>query len=235
MSEAPAPLILIVDDEPQMRRLLTMALETAGYRVVAAQSGGEGLALAAQQRPALVLLDLGLPDTSGQEILRRLREWSPVPVLILTALDSEAEKIALLDAGADDYVTKPFHTGELLARVRVALRHAAKDPGPPVYRSVPLVVDLASRRVTLHEDEVELTATEYALLRLLVRHAGRVLTHRMILREIWGPQAESQTHYLRVYVARLRSKLSPGAPGDGWICTESAVGYRWVEGPPESR
>ncbi|MBN8248810.1 MAG: response regulator transcription factor, partial [Verrucomicrobia bacterium] len=152
--------------------------------------------------------------------------------IILTALDSGPEKIALLDAGADDYVTKPFHTGELLARVRVALRHATPDPGPPVYRSGPLVVDLASRRVTLHGAEVELTATEYALLRLLVRHAGRVLTHRMILREIWGPQAESQTHYLRVYVARLRAKLSAGASGDGWIRTESAVGYRWVEADP---
>lgn len=229
MKEGLEPLVLVIDDEPQIRRLLTLTLESNGFRVLAASGGQEGLVLAAQQRPSAVLLDLGLPDLSGGEVLRRLREWSEVPVIILTALDVEAEKVSALDAGADDYVTKPFNTGELLARLRVALRHASRDPAPPVFQAGPLVVDLATRRVTIHGREVTLTVTEYSLLRFFVRHAGKVLTHRMILREVWGPAAESQMHYLRVYVARLRTKLSAGGDAFDLIRTESGVGYRLVE------
>jgi two-component system KDP operon response regulator KdpE len=228
-TSAPKPLVLVIDDEPQIRRLLTVTLEAGGYRVTTAERGQEGLVLAAQQPPALVLLDLGLPDLPGGEVLGRLREWSAVPVIILTAHDDEAEKVTLLDAGADDYVTKPFHTGELLARLRVALRHAVPEAAPPVFRTGRLVVDLATRHVTLDGHEVSLTATEYSLLRLFVRHAGRILTHRQILREVWGPAAETQTHYLRVYVARLREKLEAGSCLSELILTEPGVGYRLAE------
>lgn len=228
-STTPATLALVIDDEPQIQRLLTLALEDAGYRVLVAGRGQEGLVLAAQHRPGVVLLDLGLPDLPGAEVLRRLREWSSVPVIVLTALDSESDKIAALDAGADDYVTKPFNTGELLARVRVALRHAAKEAEPPVFHSGALVVDLASRRVTVAGQDVSLTATEYSLLRLFVRHAGKVLTHRQILRDVWGAGAEEQTHYLRVYVARLREKLERKPAEPELIVTEPGVGYRFAE------
>lgn len=225
----PAPLALVIDDEPQIQRLLTLLLEAAGHRVLVAARGQEGLVLAGQHRPGVVLLDLGLPDLPGGEVLRRLREWSSVPVIVLTALDAESEKIAALDAGADDYVTKPFNTGELLARIRVALRHAAKEPEPPVFQSGPLVVDLAGRRVTVAGQDISLTATEYSLLRLFVRHAGKVLTHRQILREVWGAGAEEHTHYLRVYVARLREKLERQPAEPELIVTEPGVGYRFAE------
>lgn len=219
-------MVLIIDDEPQIRRLLALTLEANGYRTLSTDKGREGCLLAAQQRPALVLLDLGLPDVPGMEVLRRLREWSAVPIVILSVVDAEAEKVAALDLGADDFVTKPFHTGELLARLRVALRHAEKRPEEPVFRIGPLVVDLAERRVTVHSKPVPLTATEYALLRLFVRHAGKALTHRYILREVWGPGSEEQTHYLRVYMARLREKLEVEAGGPSLFTTESGVGYR---------
>ncbi len=228
---AAKPLVLVIDDEPQIRRLLTLTLEANGYRVVTAERGQEGLVLAAQQAPALILLDLGLPDLPGTEILRRLREWTAVPVIILSVLDDETGKIAALDAGADDYVTKPFNSGELLARIRVALRHAEKKSEPPVFHTGHLVVDLASRRVTSGGQEVSLTATEYNLLRLFVRHAGKVLTHRQILREVWGPNAETQTHYLRVYLARLREKLERDPSQPELFVTEAGVGYRLVPVP----
>jgi two-component system KDP operon response regulator KdpE len=226
MTENLKPLVLIVDDEPQIRRLLTVTLEAGGYRVLPAASGQEGLALAAQHRPAIVVLDLGLPDVLGQEVLRRLREWSSVPVLILSVQDDDAGKVAALDAGADDYVTKPFSSAELLARLRVALRHAGKEEEDSVFKSGSLVVDLAGRRVTVKGQEVSLTATEYNLLRLLVRHAGKVLTHRQLLRSVWGPASEEQTHYLRVYVAHLRDKLEADPSQPALIVTEPGVGYR---------
>ena len=226
MQNGATPMVLIIDDEPQIRRLLALTLEANGYRTLSTDKGREGCLLAAQQRPALVLLDLGLPDVPGMEVLRRLREWSAVPIVILSVVDAEAEKVAALDLGADDFVTKPFHTGELLARLRVALRHAEKRPEEPVFRIGPLVVDLAERRVTVHSKPVPLTATEYALLRLFVRHAGKALTHRYILREVWGPGSEEQTHYLRVYMARLREKLEVEAGGPSLFTTESGVGYR---------
>jgi len=226
----PKPAVLVVDDEPQMRRLLTVALEAGGYRVLVAVSGEEGLVLAAQHRPALVLLDLGLPGVQGLDALRRLREWTDTPVIVLTVQDSEAEKIAALDGGADDYVTKPFNTGELLARMRAALRRAKKEEPSPVFSSRGLVVDLASHRVTRDGQEVSLTATEWSLLRLFVRHAGKVLTHRQILREVWGPGHDEHTHYLRVYIAHLREKLEADSSQPELFVTESGVGYRFTAG-----
>ncbi len=221
------PLVIVIDDEPQIRRLLTLTLEGNGYRTLTSDKGLEGLVLVAQQRPALVLLDLGLPDVGGLEVLRRLREWSSVPVVVLSVQDAEADKVGALDLGADDYVTKPFHAGELLARIRVALRHAEKKPEEPVFRTGTLVVDLASRVVTQKGKPVQLTATEYSLLKLFVKHAGKVLTHRHILREVWGPGSEEQTHYLRVYLARLREKLEVDPSQPVLFTTEPGVGYRF--------
>jgi len=230
MNDPLRPLVLVVDDEPQIRRLLTVTLEANGYRVISAVNGQEVLLLAAQHRPALVILDLGLPDLSGQEVLRRLREWSSTPVLILSVMDDEKGKVAALDAGADDYVTKPFNTDELLARLRVAARHSVKTEEAAVFHVKNLVVDLASRRVTVGGKEVKLSVTEYNLLRLLVRHAGKVITHRQILREVWGPGHEEDTHYLRVYVAHLREKIEANPAQPELLITELGVGYRFLAG-----
>jgi two-component system, OmpR family, KDP operon response regulator KdpE len=222
------PLVLIVDDEPQIRRLLTVSLEANGYRVLSAVNGQEGLVLAAQHQPALVILDIGLPDLSGQEVLRRLREWSQAPVIVLSVRDDEKGKVAALDAGADDYVTKPFNTDELLARLRVALRRATNQEESAVVQAKNLVMDMATRRVTVGGKEVKLSKTEYDLLRLLARHAGKVLTHRQILREVWGPGHEDDTHYLRVYIAHLREKIESHPESPALILTELGVGYRFL-------
>jgi two-component system KDP operon response regulator KdpE len=229
VSLTPKPTVLVVDDETQIRRLLRVCLEAAGYRVEEAASGQEGITQAAQRRPDVVVLDLGLPDLDGVSVLKRLREWSQVPVVVLSVRDREEDKIAALDNGADDYVTKPFSTGELLARLRVALRHAQPAPEATVFRTGQLEVDLTARVVKLKGKEVKLTATEYSLLRLFVRHAGKVLTHRQILREVWGPNAVEQTHYLRVYLARLREKLEVNPAEPKLFVTEAGVGYRLVE------
>jgi two-component system, OmpR family, KDP operon response regulator KdpE len=229
MNHPNSPNALVIDDEPQIRRLLTITLEAHSYRVTTANNGQEGLVLAAQHRPDVIVLDLGLPDFSGLEVLKRLREWTQTPVIILTVQDAEADKIAALDNGADDYVTKPFNTGELLARLRSALRHADKARAEdPVFHTGDLVVDLVARRVTRKGQPVKLTATEYALLRLFIRHAGRVLTHRQILREVWGQGHEEHTHYLRVYMAHLREKLEKNPSAPALLITEPGVGYRLV-------
>lgn len=225
------PLVLVVDDEPQIRRLLTITLEANGYRVLAATGGQEGLVLAAQHKPALVILDLGLPDLSGQAVLGRLREWSQAPVIILSVRDDEKGKVAALDAGADDYVTKPFNTDELLARLRAALRRASSQEAVAVLQIKKLTLDFASRRVTVGGKEVKLTKTEYDLLRLLAQHAGKVLTHGQILREVWGPTHEKDTHYLRVYVTHLREKIEATPEAPELILTELGVGYRFC--PPQ--
>ena len=225
------PLALVIDDELQIRRLLRVCLEANGYRVSEAATGKEGLAEAAQRPPDVVLLDLGLPDMDGVAVLKRLREWSRVPVVVLSVRDREEDKIAALDNGADDYVTKPFATGELLARLRVAQRHALPAAENSVFRSGDLEVDLAARVVKLGGQEVKLTATEYSLLRLLVQHAGKVLTQRQILKEVWGPNAVEQTHYLRVYMAHLREKLERDPSQPRLFLTESGVGYRLMELP----
>lgn len=218
--------ILIVDDERQIRRLLKVALTGHGYEVLEAAGGQEGLQLAVAQRPDLIILDLGLPDTDGLEVLRQLREWSAVPVIILSVREQESDKIAALDSGADDYVTKPFGMGELLARIRVALRHRAGIENEPILKFDELVIDLARRRVTVKGEEVRLTPTEYELLKNLSLHAGKVLTHRHLLRVVWGPGSESDTHYLRVYIGQLRRKIESDPSRPRHIITEPGVGYR---------
>jgi len=220
---------LVIDDEPQIRRLLRVTLEAANYHVIDAATGQDGLVQAAQYRPNVIVLDLGLPDQDGVTVLKRLREWSRVPIIILSVQDRDAEKAAALDAGADDYVTKPFGSAELLARLRVALRHSEQHSEAPIFKTGQLVVDLADRRVTLAGKELSFTATEYNLLRLLVRHSGKVLTHRFLLREVWGPNSENQNHYLRVYVARLREKLETDPAKPELILTEPGIGYRLME------
>jgi two-component system KDP operon response regulator KdpE len=228
---SPKPAVLVIDDEVQIRRLLRVTLEANGYRVLEAATGGDGIVEAAQRKPDAIVLDLGLPDLDGLVALKRLREWSRVPVLILTVRDADDEKVAALDSGADDYVTKPFSTAELLARLRVALRHAQPLPENAVFRSGDLEVDLASRQITVRGKQVKLTPTEYAFLRLLVRNAGRVVTQRQILTEVWGPKAVEQTHYLRVYAAHLREKLERDPARPELILTEPGVGYRLIVSP----
>ena len=228
---APLPLVLVVDDEPQMLRFLRAALPPHGYRVIEAATGEAALVETASRQPDIVLLDLGLPDLDGIEVTRRLREWSRVPILVLSARDQEGDKVQALDAGADDYVTKPFGTGELLARMRVALRHAAGAGGATssVLEAGELRIDVAAHRVFVGAREVRLTRTEFRLLALLARHAGKVLTHRQILNEIWGPNAVAHTHYLRVYMGQLRHKLEADPARPRWLHTETGVGYRLQE------
>jgi two-component system, OmpR family, KDP operon response regulator KdpE len=221
---------LIIDDEPQIQRLLTITLEANGYRVTTASNGKEGLATAAERRHDVIILDLGLPDLSGISVLKQIRDWTQTPVIILTVQDAESDQIEALDSGADDYVTKPFKTGELLARLRAALRRSDKGKTEePIIHFGDLAVDLANRRVTRKGEPIKLTATEYAVLRLFVQHAGKVLTHRHILREVWGPENEQQTQYLRVYVTRLREKLEANPAAPVLFLNESGVGYRFAE------
>jgi two-component system KDP operon response regulator KdpE len=222
----PARTALIIDDEKQIRRLLRLALEGAGFQVYEAETGEAGLSEIVHRRPDVVLLDLGLPDMEGVKVLRRLREWSDVPVLILSVRDDAEEKVAGLDAGADDYVTKPFDTAELLARVRVAQRRSLTEAGEPVFTSGTLCVDFSARQVKLAGAEIKLTPTEYSLLRVLVQNAGKVVTHRQLLRTVWGEKAESQAQYLRVYVTHLRKKLQTNADASSLIKTEVGIGYR---------
>jgi two-component system KDP operon response regulator KdpE len=224
------PIALIIDDEVQIRRLLRVGLESENYQVHEAETGQQGLVEIANRKPAIILLDLGLPDMDGLEVLKRLREWSEAPVLVLSVRDDEAGKVAALDAGAEDYVTKPFSTPELLARLRVAQRKTRPEEEVSVFKSGDLIVDLTARVVTRAGAEVRLTATEYSLLRLFVRHQGRVLTHRYILREIWGPQSEEHRQYLRVYVTHLRQKIEPDSTKPRLIKTEPGIGYRFELG-----
>jgi len=229
MSDKLKPIALVIDDEPQMRRLLRVTLESNGYQVFDAANGQDGIAQAAQRRPEIILLDLGLPDLDGATVLKRLREWTKVPVIILSVRDRENDKIAALDAGADDYVTKPFSPGELLARVRTAMRRAQPENANSAFRSGDVEVNLATRAVLKNGKEVKLTATEYSLLKLFVQHAGKVLLHRQILREVWGSNYEEQTHYLRVYMAHLREKLENNPAKPELFITESGIGYRLLQ------
>jgi two-component system, OmpR family, KDP operon response regulator KdpE len=224
-----APIALVIDDEPQIQRLLRVTLEANGYRVFDAATGSDGIAQAAQRRPDAVLLDLGLPDLEGMEVLKRLREWSRVPVIILSVRDREDDKVAALDAGADDYVTKPFNSAELLARLRAVLRHVQPQGADAIFRTGELEVDLSARVVRKHGQEIKLTPIEYSLLRLFVTHAGKVLTHRQLLTEVWGPKAVEQTHYLRVHIAHLREKLETNPAQPELFITEPAVGYRLID------
>ena len=221
------PLLLLIEDDPAMRRFLRAALGTHDFRLVEAGTMREGLAQAAGRNPDVILLDLGLPDGDGLDATRQLREWTPTPIIVISARGQEHDKIAALDAGADDYLTKPFSVGELLARIRVALRHrAAGDEAPAIFVAGALKVDLGRRTVTVGEADVHLTPTEYKLLAVLVKHAGKVLTHRQLLLEVWGSHQATQTQALRVYVTQLRHKIEPDPARPRLLITEPGVGYR---------
>ena len=219
---------LVIDDEPQIRRLLRILLEQEQYRALESDSGRRGLSEIALRRPDVVLLDLGLPDMDGMAVLERLRQWSRVPVLILSVRDGPEDKVAALDAGADDFVTKPFESAELLARLRAIQRRVQVGAEESVFEAGHLVVDFNSRTVEVNGREVKLTATEYALLKLLALHAGKVVTHKQLLREVWGPNAEEQSQYLRVYMMHLRKKIEIPDAAERLLRTESGIGYRLV-------
>lgn len=225
------PLVLIVEDELPIRRFLRAALANEDYRFNEAESGEEGLRSAIAQPPDLVVLDLGLPDIDGLAVIARLREWSAVPIIVLSARGQERDKVAALDAGADDYLTKPFGVGELLARIRVALRHAARtgESEGTTFQVGELRIDLAARRVFLGEREVHLTPLEYRLLVTLAKNSGKVLTHRYLLKEVWGPGQAAETHYLRVYMAGLRRKIEADPARPRYLLTEQGVGYRLAD------
>lgn len=231
MTDLPAPRsrVLIVEDEAPIRRFLRVALEAEGHVVSEAASAREGIAKAALEAPAAMILDLGLPDADGVSVLRAVREWSALPVLILSVRSDEAGKIAALDAGAQDYVTKPFSTGELLARLRGLLRDRARDAAPAVLTLGPLVIDAAEHRATLEDGDMKLTRREFDLLWLLASHAGRLVTQEMALRAIWGPAHAGDSQYLRVYIRNLRAKLGDDAADPRWIFTEPGVGYRLAD------
>jgi two-component system, OmpR family, KDP operon response regulator KdpE len=223
--------IVVVEDEPEISRFLESALTGQGYDVTAAEAGKVALKLCSAHPPDLVILDLGLPDMDGKDVIRHLREWSRMPILVLSARDQEAEKVAALEAGADDYLTKPFGTAELMARIKVALRHAGRreQVAEQSYTHSGLVIDLARRKVTLKELEIHLTPTEYDLLAVLARKAGQVVTQAELLREVWGRNSEEHDHYLRIYVQRLRQKLSDDPLHPRYIFTEPGIGYRLAE------
>ena len=225
MSEA-GQRVLVVDDETSIRRYLRTALSAQGFKVYEAANGQEALNGAVANHPDLIILDLGLPDFDGIEVTRRLREWSTTPIIILSVREAENDKIAALDAGADDYLTKPFGTGELMARMRVALRRLASKPDDPILQVDNLKMDVSRRIVTLDENQISLTPTEYDILRLLLQNAGRVLTHRQLLRQVWGTAYESEMHILRVNISNLRRKIEPDPARPTYIRTEPGVGYR---------
>jgi two-component system KDP operon response regulator KdpE len=224
------PIVLVIDDEIQIRRLLELTLKTNGYKVLLAETAQEGVRRAEMDHPELVVLDLGLPDMDGIEVLKKIRRWSSMPMVVVSVRDSETDIVRCLDAGADDYLIKPFRTGELLARVRTALRHRPGQPEGDLFESHGLTVDLAARSVKKSGIPVKLTATEYSLLGLLIRHAGKVLTHRFILQEIWGPSHADETQYTRVYVGQLRKKIEADPTNPKLILTESGIGYRFQAG-----
>jgi two-component system, OmpR family, KDP operon response regulator KdpE len=221
--------VLVIDDEVQIRRLLKITLESAGIAVLEADTGRIGLEEAARCHPDAIILDLGLPDLGGLQVLKQLREWSKVPVLVLTVLAAEGDKVAALDAGADDYLTKPFGSAEITARLRAILRRVTDENEPSVVTFGEIEMDLAARTVRRAGAEVRLTAKEYAMLRLLVVHRGKVVTHGQMLRELWGPKAEENTHYLRVHMTHMRQKLEAEPHKPRHLRTESGIGYRLVE------
>jgi two-component system KDP operon response regulator KdpE len=223
--------ILVIDDEPQIRKFLRISLNAYRYEVVEAVRGEDGIAKCATESPDLVILDLGLPDLDGQEVIARIREWSKVPIIVLSVRAAEADKVAALDRGADDYVTKPFGIHELLARVRAALRGRRRDgePPPAVVTVGDLSVDIPRRRVQVAGTEIRLSRKEFAILRLLAQHAGRIVTHRHLLREVWGPAYEAESHYLRIYIGHLRQKLGDDPADPRYISNEPGVGYRLLE------
>jgi two-component system, OmpR family, KDP operon response regulator KdpE len=220
------PKILAIDDEIQIRRLLQLTLEPNGYQLRFAETGNDGIIMAGSERPDLIILDLGLPDIDGLTVLKRIREWATLPILILSVRNSEGDIIACLDAGADDYLVKPFRTGELLARVRTALRHRPRNQEKELFTTHNLSVDLAMRIVKKGNEVVKLTVTEYSLLALFVRNSGRVLTHNFILEQVWGPTFSEEAQYTRVYVGQLRKKIEDDPANPKILLTESGIGYR---------
>jgi two-component system KDP operon response regulator KdpE len=221
--------ILIIDDEPQIRKLLKVTLQVHNFEINESSSGEDGVYQASIVHPDLIVLDLGLPDISGMEVLRRIREWSRIPIIVLTAKDREEDKITALDSGADDYVTKPFSMGELVARIRVALRHVAKSANEPILQFGNLVIDLAQRLVELDGNRLKLTPTEYELLKILASNAGKVITQRQLLQQVWGGHHhESDSHYLRIYIGHLRKKLEEDPTRPKFIETEPGIGYRFL-------
>ncbi|WP_159016444.1 response regulator [Cognatiluteimonas profundi] len=232
MPTTPPVRVLVIDDEPQIRRFLDISLRAQGYAVSLAGTGQEGMDALALSGADIVVLDLGLPDRDGQAVLVEMRQWSQVPVIVLTVRSSQAEKVAVLDAGANDYVTKPFDIQELMARIRALIRsHALTDEATPVFDDGTLRIDLARREVRLNGEGVVLSRKEYALLAFLVRHAGRVVTQPQLLRELWGPTHQEDTHYLRILVGKLRQKLGDNAAAPRWIATEPGVGLRFLAPP----
>lgn len=224
---AEARRILVIDDEAPIRRFLKAILDPKDFNLLEAQTGEEGIRMTAIENPAIVLLDLGLPDIDGVDVARRLREWTEVPIIVLSARGQEADKVAALDAGADDYLTKPFGSGELMARIRVALRHTKKDSGPePCVEAFGVKIDLPNRQVFRNGEELHLTPNEYGLLAMLARNAGKVVTHKQLLNEVWGPAYKEESHYLRVYMGQLRHKLEENPAQPNLITTESGIGYR---------
>jgi two-component system KDP operon response regulator KdpE len=222
--------ILIIDDEPQIRRLLKVSLTAHGYEIAESSTGQDGINRAVIFKPDLIVLDLGLPDIDGKTVVSVIREWSKVPIIILTARDQESEKIEALDVGADDYVTKPFSMGELLARLRVALRHAVTGEHDPIVTCGELVIDLVGRHVMRGAKEIKLTPTEYEILKVLAQNIGKVLTHKYLLKAVWGNSYNEDTHYIRVYIGQLRRKVEENPAQPKYIITESGVGYRLLTG-----
>lgn len=218
--------VLVVDDEPAIRRFLRASLGAHGYTVMEASCGEDALKTVALNHPEVVILDLGLPDINGVEVTRRLREWTQIPIIILSVREHEGDKIAALDAGADDYLTKPFGMGELMARMRVVLRRSAQTTEEPIYQICELKVDLARRQVSVAGQDISLTPTEYDLLRVLAQHAGKVITHHQLLRMVWGDAYQTETHLLRVNMSNLRRKIEPDPARPRYILTEPGVGYR---------
>ncbi|QWF72298.1 response regulator [Methylomonas paludis] len=223
------PVIIIIEDDPPIRRFLRTSLSTQGFTVFEAETGKQGIIEAGVRKPDLLILDLGLPDLDGVEVIKAVRAWSSVPIIVLSARNSEQHKIDALDAGADDYLSKPFGFGELLARIRVALRHALRTAElgqSDIFVSANLKVDLQNRLVFIDEQEVHLTPIQYRLLTVLIKHAGKVLTHQQILKEVWGPSYQENAHYLRIYMSQLRQKLEAEPTQPKLLLTESGVGYR---------
>lgn len=226
-------LILLIEDEPQMRRFLRVTLQSQGYRLIEAETGGDGLVQAAGRKPAVILLDLGLPDMDGLGVTAKLREWTTTPIIVISAREQEQDKVRALDAGADDYLTKPFGVDELLARIRVSLRHRTRlEAGQenPVFQAGELRIDFSRRQVSLSGEDVHLTPIEYRLLALLIRYADRVVTHNQLLREVWGPRQANQVQYLRVYMAQLRQKLESDPTRPRFFINEPGIGYRFKSG-----
>ncbi|MDD4973483.1 MAG: response regulator [Bacteriovorax sp.] len=221
--------ILVIDDENSIRKLLRVSLEANNYQIIEAENAQEGIQKIIEERPEIILLDLGLPDKNGLTVIKEVRQWSSTPIIVLTVQDSDQDKIEALDGGADDYITKSFSIPELLVRIRVALRHTTPQEQGPVFKCGPLEMDLAAHVVKIDSQPIKLTATEFDILKVLIRYKGRVVTHRVLLNEVWGPNSVEHVHYLRVYLGNLRKKLKSETSVEELISTEAGVGYRLID------